>query len=339
MKRDSKFKILFFGSNLLGCTVLRNLLRSKNIKIVLVVGSYHDNGSVVEPRVWNASIARLSINKMLPFIQPKSTRNLQFINDLQRLEQPDLIITVEYDKILDPQILAIPKLGAINIHFSSLPKNRGSLPVVWSILEGDKAGVTLHWLNHEINGGDIIAEKSIPILDDDTSFSIYSKLTKFGMDLFKSTFPKILKGSAPRIPQEEALATYHPDGYPEQRIIDWTKSGFAIDRFIRAMTFPGFEPARTFINEMEISVLHPVDILQSRANDARRAPGTILEISPEGLVIQTGRGGLRINKIQINQSMPIDAYKLGKLFTLKTGDRFMSYEKIAVESKLNLIVP
>ena len=89
------------GGNLLGCSCLRYLLRAKNIKVLMVVGCYHDNGSVIEPRVWNASLARLALNKNLPFIQPKSPRNLQFINDIQNLDRPDLIITVEYDKILD----------------------------------------------------------------------------------------------------------------------------------------------------------------------------------------------------------------------------------------------
>lgn len=339
MKSSSKFKVVFFGSNLLGCTALRYLLRLKNIKVLMVVGSYHDNGSVVEPRVWNASIARLSLNKMLPFIQPKSTRNLQFINDLHRLDKPDLIITIEYDKILDPQILSIPRLGAINIHYSLLPKNRGSLPVAWSMLEEQKAGISMHWINDQINGGDIIAGKSLPIRDDDTSFSLYTKLSKVGMDLFKTNFPKILKGAEARIPQNEDEATYHAAGYPEQRIIDWNQPSVSIDRFIRALTFPTFEPARTFIHEMEISILLPVEILRFTKQDNRYPPGTILDISQEVLIIQTGSGAMSVKKIQINRSMPIEAYKLGKLFNLKSGDQFRSYEKLSVESKLNLIVP
>jgi methionyl-tRNA formyltransferase len=108
MKSNSKLKVIFMGGNLLGCTCLRYLVRAKNIKVLLVVGCYQDNGSVVEPKVWNASIARVALNKNLPFIQPKSTKNLQFINEIQKLDRPDLIITVEYDKILDPLILSIP---------------------------------------------------------------------------------------------------------------------------------------------------------------------------------------------------------------------------------------
>ncbi len=338
MRGKSKLKIVFMGGNLLGCTCLRYLLRAKNVKILMAVGCYNDNGSVIEPRVWNASLARLALNKNLPFIQPKSTNNLQFINDIQNIDRPDLILTVEYDKILNPTILAVPKLGTINIHFSPLPRHRGYFPVVWSLMEDDQAGVTLHWVNEQVNGGDLIATKTIPIAKDDTSFSLYLKLSKIGMDQFKTYFPKIMKGSAPRTAQPEEASSYHAAGYPEQRIIDWNKSNNEIDRFIRALTFPGFESARTFYNDMEISILHPVEFVSLSARNCIQEVGTILNISPEGITVKTGDAALLIKKIRINQSLPIDAHKLGKLFNLRTGEQFRSIEKLNIGSQLNLIV-
>ncbi len=339
MRNKSKLKIVFMGGNLLGCTCLRYLVRAKNIKVLMVVGCYQDNGSVIEPRVWNASLARLALNKNLPFIQPKSPRNLQFINDIQNLDRPDLIITVEYDKILDPKILAIPRMGTINIHFSPLPRHQGYFPVVWSIMEDKKAGVTMHWVNGQVNAGDIIATQTIPIGTEDTSYTLYLKLSKTGMELFKNYFPKVIKGSAPKIPQQVERSTYHAAGYPEQRIIDWNKSGAMIDRFVRALTFPGFESARTFYNDMEISVLHPVEIVSISEIEHCHQPGTILNIISNGIIVKTGDAAVLIKKIKINQSMPIDAYKLGRLFNLKIGDHFRSFEKLNIESPLNLIVP
>jgi len=339
MRSKSKLKVVFMGGNLLGCTCLRYILRAKNVKVLLVVGCYHDNGSVIEPRVWNASLARLALNKNLPFIQPKSPRNLQFINDIQNIDRPDLIITVEYDKILDPTILAIPKMGTVNIHFSPLPRHRGYFPVIWSLMEDDKAGVTMHWVNEQVNGGDIIATQAIPIGAEETSFSLYLKLSKIGMELFKTYFPKIMKGTAPKIAQQEELSTYHAAGYPEQRIIDWNKSSNEIDRFIRALTFPGFESARTFYNDMEISILHPVESISIPEIDQYHQPGTILDMVQEGIIVKTGDSALLIKKIRINQSVPIDAYKLERLFNLKIGEHLRSLEKLNIESQLNLILP
>ena len=327
------------GGNLLGCTCLSYLLRTKNIKVLMVVGCYHDNGSVIEPRVWNASLARLALNKNLPFIQPKSPRNLEFINDIQNLDRPDLIITVEYDKVLDPTILAIPVMGTINMHFSPLPDHRGYFPVVWSLMENDVAGITLHWVNEQVNGGDIIARRTIPIKNDDTSFSLYTKLSKFGMEIFKTYLPKIMKGVAPKVAQDEGAGSYHAAGYPEQRIIDWNLSSEKIDRFIRALTFPGFDSARTFYNDMEISILNPVEMVPNSEVDNHHQPGTIIKFCSDGIVVKTGDNALLITKIRINQSMPIDAYKLGRLFNLKTGEHFRSFERLNTESQLNLIVP
>lgn len=339
MRSKSKLKIVFMGGNLLGCTCLRYLLRARNVKILMGVGCYNDNGSVIEPRVWNASLARLALNKNLPFIQPKSTNNLQFINDIQNIDRPDLIVTVEYDKILNPTILAVPKLGTINIHFSPLPRHRGYFPVIWSLMEDDQAGVTIHWVNEQVDGGDIIATKTIPIGLDDTSFSLYLKLSKYGMDLFKSAFARVMKNATPRIAQPENLSSYHAAGYPEQRIIDWHKTNHEIDRFTRALTFPGFEPARTFYNDMEISILHPVEFVTVVEAHRSDEPGTILNISPEGLTVKTGDAALLIRKIRINQSLPIDAHKLAKLFDLRTGERFQRLERLSTSSQLNLIVP
>ena len=338
MRGKSKLKIVFMGGNLLGCTSLRYLLREKSIKILLAVGCYHDNGSVIEPRVWNASLARLALNKNLPFIQPKSTRNLQFINDMKNLDRPDLIITVEYDKFLDPTILSIPRMGTINMHFSPLPRHRGYFPVVWSLMEDNEAGVTLHWVNEQVNGGDIIAKRTIPVGKEDTSFSLYLKLSKLGMELFKTNLPKIVKGTPPKIPLDGEVESYHAAGYPEQRIVDWTKSSGKIDRFIRALTFPGFESARTFYNDMEISILHPVDFISNTDVGNSFQPGTIMKINSDGLVVKTGDSAILIKKIRINQSIPIDAYKLPKLFNLKTGEHFRNFEKLHTESQLNLIV-
>lgn len=339
MRNHSKIKVVFMGGNLLGCTCLRHLVRSKNIKILLVVGTYHDNGSVIEPKVWNASIARVALSKNLPFIQPKSTKNLQFINEIHQLDRPDLIITAEYDKILDPNILSIPRLGCINLHFSPLPRHRGYFPVMWSVMEDKRAGVTLHWTNEEINGGDIIASQTISIGREDTSFSVYLKLSKIAMELFKSNFQKVIKRTASRIAQEPDLATYHAAGYPEQRNIDWNKSAESIDRFIRALTFPGFDSARTFYNDMEISLLHPVKIISRTELHKNELPGTILNISSEGILVKTGDHALLIEKVKVNQSMPIDSYKLGRLFSLRPGESFRSIEKLHTESQLNLIVP
>ena len=338
MNSDSKPKIVFMGGNLIGCNVLKYLYRLKNLKITLVVSRYNDNGSIIEPKVWNASLTRLTLNKNLLLVQPKSPRNAQFIYDIQKEDRPDFIVTAGYDKILDPEILNIPTIGTINIHFSPLPKHRGFFPVVWSLLEDQFAGVTLHWVNNEFNSGDIIDRETIPITADDTAYDLYLDLSKAGLKLFKKNFPQILQGNTSRFSQDETEASYHAAGYPFQRIIDWNKNSENIRRFIRALTFPGFESARTFYNDLEINILQPVEVQFNTNGDSRFEPGTLLDIQPKGIFVKTADGKLLIKKMRINKSVVIDAYKLCKLFTLKTGDKFKSFENLSSDGKLNLIV-
>jgi len=339
MKSDSVTKIILMGGNLIGCNVFNYLYRFKNLKILLVVGNYDDNGSVIEQKVWNASLARQTLNKNFLLVQPNSPENAQFLFDIQSVDRPDYIITAGYDKILSPKILKIPKIGTVNIHFSHLPKHRGFFPVAWSILEDQKAGVTLHWVNNEVNGGDIIDRETIPITANDTAFDLYLKLTKIGIKLLKNNFSKILKGKAPRVTQKENEATYHAAGYPFQRIIDWNKNNQNIDRFIRALTFPGFESARTFYNDLEINILQPVEFQFDSNGDSSFEPGTFLDILPKGILVKTADGKLLIKKIQINKSAPIDAYKLSQQCSLKSGDKFKSFNNLKSDGELNLIVP
>ena len=337
MKIREKIKIVFMGGDLIGCSVLRHILRQRNTKVVLTVGCYHDNGAVIEPKEWNASLTRVALNKSLNYLQPKSPRNQQFIDDLMRLDRPDLIITAGYDQILDSEILKIPRIGTINIHFSPLPKNRGYIPFVWSILSDQVAGVTLHWVNEHINGGDIIAQQSIPIGNSDTSYSIYMKLSKLGINLFKKFFPKILEGKAPRRQQNESAATYHAAGYPYQRYINWNESSEQIDRVIRALTFPGFDGARTF-QQVDICILHPVEIVAPLDCDGYPA-GTIVSFDDAGIVVKTGDGGLLIKKIKFpSTELAYSANKLRSLFGLDVGDNFQSFENLSKEGKLSLII-
>ncbi len=339
MSTSNKTKIIFMGGDLIGCRCLRYLHRLKNTKIQVVVGCYLDNGSVIDPQVWNASIARVALGKGIPFIQPKTPSNLQFINDIQKIDQPDIIVTAGYDKNLDPALLSIPKLGTVNLHFSLLPKHRGYFPVTWSILEDDYAGVTLHWVNEKINAGDIIGHYKFNIEKTDTAFTLYHKLTKSGIKLLKKYFPQILKGTTPGTPQIEANSSYHPSGYPYQRIINWYDPNHKIERFVRSLTFPGFELPRTFLNKLELSILPPVTCINNIDLKQEYPPGTIVDVMLNGVVIKTGNGGLLVKKVRIGDSMPIDALKMCRLLSINIGDSFMSFDNLYSEGKLNLVVP
>jgi methionyl-tRNA formyltransferase len=158
-----------------------------------------------------------------------------------RASAPDLILSVLFGYILKPDILSIAPQGAINLHNGYLPYNAGSYANVWSIIERTPAGATLHYIDEGIDTGDIIARNEVPVRPDDTGQSIYAKVEKAQLDLFKETWPRIVARTAPRLRQDRDLRTYHTvadaaridcieldRNYPARELLD----------ILRARTFP-----------------------------------------------------------------------------------------------------
>ena len=149
-------------------------------------------------------VKEYAIEKGLEVLQPEKLKgNSEIINKIKNLN-PDLVCVVAYGKILPKEILEIPKYGSINVHPSLLPKYRGSAPIQWAILNGDKkTGVTIMYLNEEMDAGDIILQKEVDILENETSGELWNRLSKIGADLLVEAIQQIQKGTAPRIKQND----------------------------------------------------------------------------------------------------------------------------------------
>ncbi len=341
MGSKNKFKVILMGGNLIGCKILRHLFRMKNVSIPLVVSNWQDNGSVIEPNEWNSSLTRVALAKGIRVIQPLSIHSPEFLRDIYNLERPDLVITADYDHYLDPVLLALPRLGVVNIHFSKLPRHRGDMPYIWSVFEDDETGVTIHWVNEQVNAGDIIAQETIKIDYDDTSFTVYNRLTQIGIKLFAKIFPKIIDGTADRIPQNEDDASYHASGYPNQCIIDWTEPAEKIRRLIYSLDFPTATPATTFFDKVPVSIFPPVTVLDKNSNKFPD-PGTISggsEKEHNHFVVQTGDGQLVVEKFSLGTGRKsiFSGNVLFKMFGIYHGARFTIFDQLKIDKKLNLI--
>lgn len=171
----------------------------------------------------------------LPVVQPVSFREEAVLEELRAL-QPELICVVAYGKILPQAVLDIPKYGCINIHASLLPKLRGAGPIQWSILGGDReTGVTAMYLSAGMDEGDMIDRTVIPVEDTDTTATLTEKLAQAGAELLSKTVISIGNGTAVRVPQDSAEATYAPMLRKEMAPIDWSKSPREISCHVRGM--------------------------------------------------------------------------------------------------------
>jgi len=166
------------------------------------------------------------------------------INDKSHIDEikeinPDLVIVCGWQRLICEDILKIPKMGVVGFHSSILPKYRGRAPVNWAIIMGEKkTGITMFYLTPQADDGDIIAQKSFPILLNDDCSTVYKKSAQAGADLIIEYLPKIENGIAPRTHNPSSSYPVYPKRTPSDGLIDFNRSALDVYNFIRALTKP-----------------------------------------------------------------------------------------------------
>lgn len=181
-------------------------------------------------------VKEYAIEKNIKVYQPEKLRKNKEIVDTLKDINPDVICVVAYGKIIPKEILEIPKYGCVNVHPSLLPQYRGSAPIQWAILNGDKeTGVTTMYLDEGMDSGDIILQTKTPIDKDETSGELWDRLSKIGAELLVETLEKIENKTAPRIKQPKEF-TLAPMLEKSQAKIDWeSKTAQEIKNLVRGL--------------------------------------------------------------------------------------------------------
>ena len=195
-------------------------------------------------------------DKVLEYLKSLNQDELYLITKEEELKkvkeiQPNIILSVGFRHIVPKDILSVPPLGAINFHKSLLPLSRGANPVIWTIIENAKAGVTIHYMDEGIDTGDIIAQREVNVSLSDNAKDLYQKLEKVQMSLFKEVWPAIRKGEIKRISQC-GQASYHViNDFKKARKVDPEQKMRVVDfiNYLRAMTFSPFNNAYIEMDE------------------------------------------------------------------------------------------
>lgn len=205
---------------------------------------------------WHESLARIAREAKIPLITGKKLTDSKTLAAIQNVK-PDIIFAIGGMQIISKDVLTIPTQGTINIHPALLPKYRGRFSTAHAIFNGEKkTGVTLHWMDEGIDSGPIILQKSFPIGEEDTAKTVYDNFTVVGTKLFREFLAMLLKDEPiESTPQNESEATYYPKGLPGGGEVDWLWDGEKIKRFIRAMTFEPFPPARFTIGNKKMVIV------------------------------------------------------------------------------------
>jgi methionyl-tRNA formyltransferase len=227
-----------------------------------------------------------------PVLQPVCLKGEEIHHQLASL-QPDLFVVVAYGHILSGQLLALPRLGAINVHASLLPKYRGPAPIHRAIIAGEtETGVTTMQLDSGLDTGDILLSEKINIFPGDTAQSLHDRLASLGASLLIKTIEGLTAGNIPPVAQDHSNATYAPLLKKAEGRMDWRLPAVALERFIRGMTpWPG---AFTFHGNKRLKIFRAAVL----PNIALEPPGTVVKGFPDELRVATGDGTLSILELQ-----------------------------------------
>jgi methionyl-tRNA formyltransferase len=284
------FRIVFMGTPEFAVPALESLCRSGHRVLQVVTQPDRPRGrgkAVVFPPVKAAAL-----DLGVPVIQPQSVRTADFRDAMIALD-PDLLVVVAYGHVLPQRILAIPKMGAVNIHASLLPLYRGPAPIQWAVINREnETGVTLMLMDQGLDTGDILSSASIPILPDDTSGSLHGRLALLGADLLIQTLNYYEVHRKNATPQVHELASYAPLLKKEDGHLDWLQPADILEARIRGLSpWPG---AYCFYNEKRIKIYRASQKPLATLEPA----GTVLKGFSNELTVATGKNALVIRELQ-----------------------------------------
>ena len=284
------YRIVFMGTPEFAVPALKGLCHSGHRVLQVVTQPDRPKGrgkTVVFPPVKEAAL-----DLGCPIIQPQSVRTQDFCDAMTRLD-PDLLVVAAYGHVLPQRILSIPKLGAVNIHASLLPRYRGPAPIQWAVINREKeTGVTLMLMDKGLDTGDMLLSASVPILRDDTSGSLHDRLALLGADLLIQTLNYYEVHRKNATPQVHEQASYAPLLKKEDGHLNWRQPADELEALIRGLTpWPG---AFCFYNEKRIKIYRAC----KKTTVTPEPPGTVLKGFSSELTVATGKDALVIQELQ-----------------------------------------
>ena len=240
-------------------------------------------------------VKQAALTHQIPVTQPEKIKaNPELQAQLESI-RPDAIIVVAYGRIIPPWMLALPRLGNINVHASLLPRYRGAAPIQWAIANGDSVtGVTTMQLDAGLDTGDMLLKAELPIRTDDTAISLAPRLSELGASLLIQTLRGLVRGELQAIPQDNSEATHAPILKKEDGLIDFSRT--ATETWNRLRGFQPWPGAFTTFRQKQFTIhsarpANGIDIspgeLASRGDSlylgaAANTSLELIEVQPEG---------------------------------------------------------
>lgn len=286
---SAPLKIIFAGTPDFAARHLDALLASEHQ--VVGVFTQPDRPAGRGNKLTSSPVKVLAQTHDIPVFQPKSLKpeeNQHLVADLQA----DIMVVVAYGLILPKAVLAMPRLGCINVHGSLLPRWRGAAPIQRSLWAGDsETGVTIMQMDVGLDTGDMLHKLSCPITAEDTSASLYEKLAQLGPQGMLLTLDLLASGNARPEVQDEALVSYAEKLSKEEARLNWSLSAAQLERCIRA--FNPWPMSYFMIEEQPVKVWQATVLPHQN-----KQPGEIVHADKQGIQIATADGVLNLVSLQ-----------------------------------------
>lgn len=305
-------KVVFMGTPDFSVGALEALVKAGHEVTAVVTQPDRQKGRSLEMSF--SPVKECALRYELPVFQPEKIKTAEAVEVLRGYEA-DIFVVAAFGQILSKEILEMPKYGCINIHASLLPKYRGAAPIQWAILNGDAVtGVTIMQMNEGLDTGDILTTKEVEISAEETGESLFDKLAIAGAELLIETLPEIEKGTLTPIKQEEEKASHVRMLTKEMGKIDWEKEAIVLERLVRGMN--SWPSAYCRLRNKNMKVWRAAVLEED--TDAR--PGEIVNVTKDALYIQTGKGQLVLQEVQLESKkrMPVKDFLIG--YQLEAGE-------------------
>ncbi len=266
--------------------------------------------------VWWPSVAALARERGVPILLRDDPKEPGLVEALAGWA-PDVLFSFYFRHMLPQAVLDAAPRGGYNLHGSLLPRYRGRAPANWVLVNGEReTGVTLHRMTRKPDDGAIVDQERVAIGELDTAFTLFGKLERAARRVLDRALPALRDGVARETAQDPALASYFGGRKPEDGRIDWTRPAAKIYDLVRAVTHP-YPGAFTTLGGQHLLVWWARPL----AAPAGAAPGTIVAVDGDGIVVAAGEGSLRLITLQRQGSPELPAAAFAMAEELAPGTR------------------
>lgn len=311
-------RIIFLGTPEFACPSLEAVIAAGYA--VSAVVTQPDQPAGRGGKLTPPPVKRLAERLGIPVLQPRRVRRPEAVAALQELH-PDLLVTAAFGQILSPAVLAVPRIGSLNVHASLLPAYRGAAPIHRAVLEGAaETGVTIMWMDEGLDTGDMLLWQATPIGPEETAGSLHDRLSHLGAELLVQALGGIAAGTAPRLPQDHSRATYAHKLTPADERIDWGDPARCVLNRVRGLN--PWPVAHTTWRGNLLKVWQAAAATEPPVAGPASPPGTVLAADPaRGLVVAVADGAVSLLAVQPagKRPMPAGAFVAG--YRPQPGDR------------------